>query len=448
MLLALWDEFLQFVSESKDENRFIHSILKQLEPAELGEDKIILKAESQGFKFFIQKKIPVIEKQLELFLKKKIVVEIIVVPKKKPVKESPLFAYAPTIDDVFHKAGLHGKYSFDNFAVSQTNQIAYAASRAVAENLGKSYNPLLLWGGVGVGKTHLAQAVARDTLEKTPTKKVLFCPGDQFTNELIESIREKSTTKFRKKYRTLDLFIVDDVQFIAGKNSVQEEMFHTFNAIISKVGGQIILTSDKPPAQIKNLEDRLRSRFLGGLNVDVQSPDFELRTAILLIKAKEKSIELDIEAAKIIAEQITDSRGLEGALLSLYAQTLGGKNRVDLEELEQYFQGKKTGTSPRKVGPHEIISAVCLYFNVKQSQIKGTLRSDHMAKIRQITMFLLRRELGLTYVEIATFLKRKDHTTVIHGFNKIARLIATDANFKAEIDRISRSITTSTSYSL
>ncbi|MBI2034585.1 MAG: ATP-binding protein, partial [Candidatus Levybacteria bacterium] len=289
------------MAQEKEKNPVIYSLIKQLHPVELTEETIVLSCENQGFAYFLQKKIPTIEQRLSVFLHKKIRVEIVVVPKKR-VYEAPLLRFEPSIEDVFKKSGLSGKFAFDNFAVSSSNQVAYAASQAVSNNIGHAYNPLFLYGGVGVGKTHLAQAVARKVLEADQNKKVLFCAGEHFTNELIEGIRNKNTSAFRKKYRRLDLLVIDDVQFIAGKNTVQEEFFHTFNAIVSS-GNQIILTSDRPPIEIKNLEDRLRSRFSGGLIVDIQAPDFELRTAILLIKAKEKNIEIDIEIAKIIAEQ-------------------------------------------------------------------------------------------------------------------------------------------------
>ena len=448
MLLALWEDFIKSVASEKGETPVIESILRQLTPTELTEDKIVLRCENQGFKFFIQKRIPAIERRLEKFLKKKVTLEIVVIPtlKKKTGDNTPLLSYQPSIDDVFRKAGLHGSASFDNFAVSRTNQVAFAASKSISENLGHVYNPLFLWGSVGVGKTHLAQSVARHILASDTAKRVYFCPGDQFTNELVDGIRQKSMAKFRQKYRHLDLLIIDDVQFIAGKVSVQEEIFHTFNAIVT-TGGQIILTSDKPPTAIKNLEDRLRSRFSGGLTVDVQSPDFELRTAILLIKAQEKNIELEIEAAKVIAEQVTDSRALEGSLLSLYAQSLGGNQRVDLDEIEQYFKTKKNG-AVKKIGPQDIILAVCTYYNLKQSQIKGAGRSEHIARARQVAMFLLRRDLKLKLEEVALLLKRKDHTTVMHGVKKVVQIMTHDQTFKEEVDAITRSLSFSTPYSL
>jgi len=275
-------------------------------------------------------------------------------------------------------------------------------------------------------------------LEKNSEKRVYFCPGDRFTNELIESIQNKTTQKFRRKYRTLDIFIIDDVQFIAGKQTIQEEFFNTFNTIVS-AGGQIILTSDRPPHEIKNLEDRLRSRFSGGLIVDLQPPDFELRAAILLIKAKEKNIAIQMDAAKIIAEQITDTRALEGTLLSLYAKIVGKKDEIDLEDVDNYFKGSVEKKSVR-ITPNDVIHTVCSYYNIKQTTIKSTVRSDAIALPRQVVMYILRKELHMKLKDIALLLRRKDHTTVMHGSDKIEALCMKDISFKEEVGRIIQSI--------
>ncbi len=445
MLASFWDDFLGFMAQEKEKNPVIYSLIKQLHPVELTEETIVLSCENQGFAYFLQKKIPTIEQRLSVFLHKKIRVEIVVVPKKR-VYEAPLLRFEPSIEDVFKKSGLSGKFAFDNFAVSSSNQVAYAASQAVSNNIGHAYNPLFLYGGVGVGKTHLAQAVARKVLEADQNKKVLFCAGEHFTNELIEGIRNKNTSAFRKKYRRLDLLVIDDVQFIAGKNTVQEEFFHTFNAIVSS-GNQIILTSDRPPIEIKNLEDRLRSRFSGGLIVDIQAPDFELRTAILLIKAKEKNIEIDIEIAKIIAEQVADTRALEGTLLSIYAKTLGKTETIDLETVESFFASngsKEKDRQTNRLNLDDIIKTICSYYDIKQSHLKGPSRTDNVALPRQVAMYLLRTELGLKHAEIAYLLKRKDHTTIIHGVEKINRLLVKDPIFKQELDRIRLSLREST----
>ncbi|MEK7071118.1 MAG: chromosomal replication initiator protein DnaA [Patescibacteria group bacterium] len=441
MLASFWEQFLQYISAEKESNPIFYSLLKQLKPVEIGEKKVVLSCSNQGVALFLQKKLALLEKHLSLFLNKKTTIEVVLEEKKKQVK-APLLNFEPSIEDVFKKAGLNDSYTFDSFAVSSSNQVAYAAANAVSDHLGKAYNPLLLYGGVGVGKTHIAQAVARHSLEKNQNKKVFFCPGDLFTNELIESIREKTTMKFRKKYRNLDLLIVDDVQFIAGKVTVQEEFFHTFNNIIS-AGKQVILTSDRHPREIKNLEERLRSRFSGGLTVDIGQPDFELRTAILLIKAKEKNIQIDLESAKLIAEQVQESRSLEGVLLSIYAKTLTGGGVVNLEAVEAFFSSRSL-TDKKNISPNDVIKTVCMYYDIKQTHIKSSQRSERFSLPRQIVMFFLRNSLGLTFEEIARLLKKKDHTTIIHGVEKIKKMITKDVVFKQEVDRLSQSIHIST----
>jgi len=428
-----WLVFLESLEKDKKNSPVIASLLKQLKLVEINEDKIVLGYQNQGLRFFLEKRLPEIEKMLLFHFKKNLSLSLILVSRPK-TKEEPLFSFSPSINDVFFRANLSEKYNFDNFAVSGTNQVAYAAAQAVADSPGSAYNPLFLYGGVGVGKTHLAQAVAKKALEKKPDLKALFCPGDQFTNELIESIRGKSTVGFRKKYRHLNLLVVDDVQFIAGKQTVQEEFFHTFNSVVS-AGGQIILISDRSPSEIKNLEDRLRSRFSGGMIVDIQPPNFELRTAILLIKAREKNIAIDINAAKIIAEQITDSRALEGSLISLYARILGKKNQIDLEDVDAFFSNKKE-TAKKRVESGDVIKAVCSYYNIKQTRLKGERRSEDVSLPRQVAMFLLRQELKLKLEHIAFLLKRKDHTTVIHAVDKISHLLTKDPDFKEGVDKI------------
>ncbi len=442
LLSSFWNEFLTKFETNKDKNSVLYSVLKQTHLVELTEEKIVVGCDNQGVKKFLDPKLREIEEKIYLNFKKKLTLEFIIAPIQRKKINPPLLAFEPPVEDLFVRVGLNKKYSFENFAVSPTNQVAYAAAQAVVNNLGTAYNPLFLYGGVGVGKTHLAQSVAKKILEADKNKKISFCPGDSFTNELIESIREKATPRFRRKYRYLDLLIIDDIQFIAGKVHVQEEFFHTFNSIVSS-GGQVILTSDRPPAAIKNLEDRLRSRFSGGLTVDIQSPDFELRTAILLIKAKEKNIVLDIEAAKIIAERTSDSRTLEGVLLSLYAKILGKKDQVDLESVEEFFSQKEDGQAKR-ILPSDIIKAVCTYYNVRPSHLKSRERTDSIALPRQVAMYLIRKHLGLKLVEIAEILKRKDHTTVLHAEEKVSNLIMRDQNFKKDLDNIIQTFEVST----
>lgn len=441
MLHSVWNDFLEHFKQNSGELPVVFDLLRLTELESLTETEVGIICSDNGAKFYLERKRAAVESVVSSFFKKKLTIKI-VVKEKLIKKESPLLSFQPTQEDAFAKAGLYPKYRFDNFAVSQTNNVAFAAAQAVSKSPGNSYNPLFLYGGVGVGKTHIAQSVARSILEKNREKKVLFCPGDRFTNELIESIQDKSMIKFRKKYRYLDMFIVDDIQFIAGKQTVQEEFFHTFNSMVA-AGSQVILTSDRHPNSIKNLEDRLRSRFSGGLIVDVQPPDFELRTAILLIKAKEKNIEIDMEAAKIISEQVADSRALEGTLLSIYAKTLGTKERVDIEAVELFFQDSSEKRS-KKITPQDVIRATCSLYNVRTSHIKSSSRSSNVALPRQIIMYILRKELKINLEQIAHLLKRKDHTTVMHGCDKISQMMIKNQSFKVEVDRIINSLTLST----
>ncbi len=443
MSSSIWNEFLQFSEKEQKLNPILFSLVRQVKLLDVRESSISVACENFGAKIYLEKRRQEIEATLAEFMQRPMTLDIQVEEKKKKAEpEAPLLTFEPSTDDIAVRSGLHKKYTFDNFAVSSSNQVAFAAAQSVARDPGHSYNPLFLYGGVGNGKTHLAQAAARYILENDQNKKVFFAPGDQFINELIDAIKEKNTAKFRKKYRYLDLLIVDDIQFIAGKNTIQEEFFHTFNSIVS-AGGQIILTSDRPPGEIKNLEDRLRSRFQGGLIVDIQPPDFELRTAILLIKAQEKNIMIDMEAAKVIAEHISDTRALEGSLLSVYAKVVGRKDMIDVEAVDEFFSST-TEKVVAKVTPTDVIKTVCSYYNVKQAHIKSATRASSVALPRQVIMYLLRNELKLKLEEVAYLLKRKDHTTIMHGVEKVTRSIMKDPVFKQDIDRIVQTLRSST----
>jgi chromosomal replication initiator protein len=444
MLEELWQKLISFYHKPEKENLpVIYSILQQTKLIEISEEEAVVACENNGARFFLEKKTKELEEKLFLLTKKRLKIRFILL-EKKTKKTPPLLSYQPTIETLFENAHLPLKYSFENFAVSSTNQVAFAAAQAVVANPGKNYNPLFIYGGVGVGKTHLASAIGRKILENNPKKKVLFCPGDLFINELIESIQEKTTQKFRRKYRLLDVLIIDDIQFIAGKERVQEEFFHTFNSIVS-AGGQIILTSDRPPNEIKKLEERLRSRFLGGLTVDIQPPDFELRTAILLIKAKEKGIFLDIEAAKIIAERVVDCRALEGTLLTIFANFFvkEKKEKIDLEVVEKYFSSQ-TKNNQKKVTVDDVLKTICSFYNIKLSQLKSDSRISNFVFPRQVAMYILREYLKMKQEEIAYVLKRKDHTTVIHGVEKVRQLLLKNPLIKEEVDKLIQNLNLST----
>lgn len=337
--------------------------------------------------------------------------------------------------------GLREDFTFENFAVSTSNQVAFAASQAVSLSLGTAYNPLFLYGGVGVGKTHLMQAIGNNLLGKKPKTKIIYCMGEDFINEIIEAIKNRTTDLFKKRFRQTQVLLLDDVQFIAGKDRVQEEFFHTFNAIL-RVGGQVVLTSDRPPSEIAKLEERLRSRFEGGLTVDISPPDFELRTAILLIKSRQRKIDLSIEVAKFIAANIEDTRKLEGTLLRAQTEAETKKEPLSVSLLQSIL-GKKEGkeeAQTKKIPAEEILKAVADYFNLKVSQIRSKKRSRPICVPRQILMYLLRGEMGLTYETVGEVLGGRDHSTIIHGVDKISHEMLINERLREDVSGIRKRV--------
>lgn len=339
------------------------------------------------------------------------------------------------------KSRLRPFYTFENFAVSSSNQMAWAASEAVSKNIGTAYNPLFLWGGVGVGKTHLMNAIGYSVKKKDINKKVYLCTGEDFTNDIIEGIRNKTTQKFRDKYRKLDVLLIDDIQFIAGKDAVQEEFFHTFNAIVSS-GGQIVLTSDKPPSEISKLEERLRSRFEAGLIVDIAPPDFELRCAITQIKAKEKNLNLDMGVIQMIAGNLDSARKIEGFLIRLRSAIEINKYSEITEEIIEQLLGKRKDEiqNKKKVSSEEIIEAVCNQYSIKKKQILGNSRVKSFALPRQILMYLLRTELNLPLQEVGRIIGGRDHTTVMHAVEKITKLASESVDIREDISGIKKAV--------
>lgn len=330
-------------------------------------------------------------------------------------------------------------FTFENFAVSSSNQMAWAAAEAVAKNPGSAYNPLFIWGGVGVGKTHLTNAVGH-YLAKRGVATVLFCTGEDFTNGIVEGIRNQTTQKFRNKYRKLKALLIDDIQFIAGKDAVQVEFFHTFNALVA-AGGQIILNSDRPPSEISKLEERLRSRFEAGLIVDIASPDFELRCAIVQIKAKERGIEIPMDLVHLIAGNISSARRIEGLLVRLSSDAQLKKIEIN-EDLVQSLLGKglEVNEQRAKATPAQITTAVSKHFSVGKRALLGPSRTRPIALPRQILMYLLRTYLNLPLQEVGRLVGDRDHTTVIHAVDKITHLASKDVQTRQDILGIKNSL--------
>ncbi|MBU0974363.1 chromosomal replication initiator protein DnaA, partial [Patescibacteria group bacterium] len=332
--------------------------------------------------------------------------------------------------------GLRKDYTFETFAVSTTNEMAHAAATAVSNRPGTAYNPLFLYGGVGVGKTHLMHAIGNNIIKNDPNKKIIYCTGEEFTNEIVQSIQKKNTNLFKSKFRNADVLLIDDVQFIAGKNAVQEEFFHTFNAL-SKQQGQIVLTSDKPPHEMNLLEDRLRSRFEAGLMIDIQIPSFELRTAILLVKSKAAGLSIPIDIAKTIASRVESARKIEGVITSIRSEIeLKGKF-ISEELINSLLDTEVVEKRPRiSASPSEIIKTVANHYRLKQTALKGKRRVKSLVVARHIAMYLLKNELNLPLAEIGRWFSGRDHTSVLHAVRKVERDLKTNDSTMRDISAL------------
>ena len=343
-------------------------------------------------------------------------------------------------------ANLNPKYKFDTFVVGSSNKFAHSASLAVAESPGQTYNPLYLYGGPGLGKTHLMHSIGHFILEQNPDKKVLYVTSEEFTNEVIESIRSgnaASMTKLREKYRTVDVLMVDDVQFIIGKESTQEEFFHTFNALHS-AGKQIVISSDKPPKEMETLDERFRSRFSCGLIADIQPPDYETRMAILRKNAENYDREIDDEIIQYIATNIKSNiRELEGALNKVMANARLNKQELTIDLAEDALNDVIYPNKTREVTPQLILDTVAEHFNVSVNDISSKKRDKEFALPRQIIMYLCRSMTTETYQNIAALLGKKDHTTIISGVKKIEKLMESDNDLKNKVDIIRKKISPS-----
>ena len=364
--------------------------------------------------------------------------KIIFVPKiinkslRENIEIAPLFAQIEKKqpETIGHLPRVRADYTFQTLAVSSSNQLAFVSATTVAKKPGLAYNPLFIYGPVGVGKTHLMQAIANEVYKNDPDKKIIYTTSEEFTNEVVEAIRNNDTARMKRKFRNVDLLIVDDVQFFAGKDRAQEELFHTFNILIDR-GAQIALSSDRPPSEIKKLEKRLSSRFAGGLTVDIEAADFELRCAILLIKAKKYNLDLSIDTAKKIAERAHDSRELEGLLLKTI--TIAANRGIPVTpELAEKALDQRTDEERNFFRPDEVIKNICFFYNIKETLIKGPKRDSGLVKARQVAMYILRRDLKLSFVEIGNILGGRDHTTIMHGVKKIERVVS-DKTFSEEM---------------
>ena len=325
------------------------------------------------------------------------------------------------------------RFTFETFVVGSSNQFAHAAARAVAETPSRSYNPLFLYGGVGLGKTHLMHAIAGEVLRRTPDARVLYLSAERFLNDLINALRFEKMHEFKRRYRELDVLLMDDVQFIAGKDSTQEEFFHTFNAL-HDAQKQIVLTSDALPKEIPTLEERLRSRFEWGLIADIQPPDLEMKVAIIRKKAAAEKVEVPNDVAMFIAGTVKSNiRELEGRLNRVLAfASLTGKPLS--VELAKETLRDIVGTEEHKAAPSEILKSVASHYGLRVSDMKAKSNAKPVAFPRQVAMYLCRKLTELSYPEIGRLFNDKHHSTVMHSVEKIERMIEDDADFRRVID--------------
>jgi chromosomal replication initiator protein len=344
-------------------------------------------------------------------------------------------AYQAAPSPMQGEAILNPKYTFESFVVGPSNRFAHAASMAVADSPAKAYNPLFIYGPVGLGKTHLMQAIGQEVLKRNPASKVLYITSEKFTNQLINAIKTGTTIKFREKFRTVDCLLIDDIHFIAGKEATMEEFFHTFNALYD-AHKQIVVSSDKPPKDISHLEERLVSRFEWGLVTDIQPPDFETRTAILRKKAERENIAIPDEVTFFIADKIKSNiRELEGALIRVVAYSKLVGKEVDEAVAYEVLKDMIVETQ-RKITIDLIQRRVAEYFEIRPSDMTAKRRSKNVVYPRHIAMYLSRELTSYSFPEIGEQFGGRDHTTVLHGCDKIRKDIKKDSKIKSLVDKL------------
>jgi len=348
-------------------------------------------------------------------------------------EESPYRDFANNKKEDALNEDLNPRYTFDNFVVASNNELAYAACSAVSKKPGVIYNPLFIYGGVGLGKTHLLQSIGNELLKKDPKKKIKYASSEKFTNELINAISGKNTKPFKDLYRKIDVLIIDDIQFLAGKEKTQEEFFYTFNTLYEK-NKQVVISSDRPPKAIPALEERLRSRFEGGMIADIGFPEYETRLAILKAKLKEKSFEMPEESLNYVALHIQKNiRELEGALNRIIATCELDNSYPSIEKTTEVLSQIISQPIKKATTPKDILKNVSSFYGVALDDLKSKSRKNEIVKPRQIAMYLMRSEIKSSFPSIGSWLGGRDHTTAMHAHNKISKEVENDKIIEQEI---------------
>lgn len=437
-LESIWNNTLNLIKVELTEVSF-NTWLKTIEPISISEDSIILAAPNEFTKGILEGRyLNLIKNAVQQITNENFEIQFIIPGEEVPInigQTSPI-----ENNDNTMRGLLNPKYTFDTFVIGNSNRFAHAASLAVAEAPAQAYNPLFIYGGVGLGKTHLMHAIGHYILNQNPKSKVVYVSSEKFTNELINSIRDDRNDEFRNRYRNVDVLLIDDIQFIAGKERTQEEFFHTFNAL-HESNKQIILSSDRPPKEIPTLEDRLRSRFEWGLIADIQPPDLETRIAILKKKAKVENLNVENDVMLYIATKIQSNiRELEGALIRIVAYSSLTNKKVTVELAEEALKDIISSTQPKEITVDLIKGVVSKNFNIKMEDFSSKKRTRAIAYPRQVAMFLCRDLTDLSLPKIGDEFGGRDHTTVIHACDKISDDIESDPNFKRKMDNVIKEI--------
>ncbi|AGF53846.1 chromosomal replication initiator protein [Clostridium saccharoperbutylacetonicum] len=445
-LKNLWDKTLDIIKSELSEVSF-NTWIKSCEPLSISSDTLKISVPNSFTQDILDKRYKVlVANSIKAVCSKLYTIEFIIMSDnydKEDDKANPTnnkTSKSIIVNDEMSST-LNPKYTFNSFVIGNSNRFAHAASLAVAESPAKAYNPLFIYGGVGLGKTHLMHAIGHYILEGNPNAKVVYVSSEKFTNELINAIKDDKNEEFRNKYRNVDILLIDDIQFIAGKERTQEEFFHTFNAL-HDANKQIILSSDRPPKEIPTLEDRLRSRFEWGLIADIQVPDFETRMAILKKKADVENLNVANEVMGYIATKIKSNiRELEGALIRIiaYSSLTNREVTVDLaSEALKDIISKKQG---KHVTIDLIQDVVSSYFNLRVEDLKSQRRTRNVAYPRQIAMYLSRKLTDMSLPKIGEEFGGRDHTTVIHAYEKISENLKTDDSLQHTVNDITKKLT-------
>ncbi len=431
---ALWDKCLIDLKASVKPHEY-KTWLKDLKPINIDSQSITLRAKDRIVKEYVEKNyLPLIKEISSKVFGKYLTIKLSLTDNVNQPLQLEL-NFKPKNQSI--KSNLNPKYTFESFVVGSSNQFAHAAAVAVAENPGKAYNPLFIYGGVGLGKTHLMQAIGNFVKSSAPSKTVVYVTTEQFMNDLINSIRNDRMNGFREKYRTVDVLLIDDIQFISGKDRTQIEFFHTFNALYD-AGNQVIMTSDRTPKEIPMLTERLRSRFEWGLIADIQPPDYETRIAILKRKADLENINVSDDILKLLASVVRSNiRQLEGSLIKLKAKAQLEGKPIDEKLVKNLFSTEGIQNMPQNnLFIDDIKRMVAEKFNVKENEFNGSSRKKEIAMARQVAMYLSRKLGSFSFPKIASAFNRDDHTTVMHAVKKIDGLRKKDDKLNRMISEL------------